>query len=194
MATTGIVGHQPFANINITTMVYGFEELYDRIAIMYQDGFKEKDYDDVNDYTKASENPLGYLRLGFRLLQECSSHGEWMPRTWGLLPAASFSVVQARFTGPRIMYGLFHMAHQKKLNEEGEYQIPRELVFNGLSSSTSTSLHSFIAILGRTMGEHSATLTTATTTAIVSSAAETTMREKSSLKRTITGENLDEVL
>jgi hypothetical protein len=67
----------------------GFEnlnELYNQIELIYEAEFFDLDYDKVNDYKYASDHPLKYIRISYRLLQLATSLPDYPIKLWSLIP------------------------------------------------------------------------------------------------------------
>ncbi|KAI7893404.1 uncharacterized protein EV154DRAFT_151166 [Mucor mucedo] len=60
IAATGVVQHRSFENVNITTIIPVFEELYNAILIIYEDEFAGQNYDN----TSVSCRSVSVMRTG----------------------------------------------------------------------------------------------------------------------------------
>lgn len=104
------LGEQNIANFP------GFPNLYTVIFRIYNAEFRGKDYEsDVNNYEKAAETPLKYLRVSYRLLKIATSREDLPIKLWSLLPDPGHSVIHAPFSGKDTMYAIFLRAFQEQL-------------------------------------------------------------------------------
>ncbi|GAA5816963.1 hypothetical protein MFLAVUS_010498 [Mucor flavus] len=128
-AAGGIVSYQTFPENRITTNTPEFQDIYDRVKIIYNSEFGTTPFEDLNNYEYARQNPLKFIRLSYRLLRESSAHDNWQTKRWSLLPCASHAIINFRITGPKSVYGLFVIAYHKNLAGLGPYHIPPILQF-----------------------------------------------------------------
>ncbi|GAA5807559.1 hypothetical protein MFLAVUS_000924 [Mucor flavus] len=128
-AAGGIVSYQTFSENRITTNTPGFQDIYDRVKVIYNSEFGTTPFEDLNNYEYARQNPLKFIQLSYRLLQESSAHDNWQTKRWGLLPCVSHAIINFRITGPKSVYGLFVIAYHKNLAGFGPYHIPPILQF-----------------------------------------------------------------
>ncbi|GAA5816178.1 hypothetical protein MFLAVUS_009704 [Mucor flavus] len=119
-----IVSYRTFPENRITTNTPGFQDIYDRVKVIYDSEFGTTPFEDLNNYEYARQNPLKFIRLRYRLLQESSAHDIWQTKRWRLLPCTSHAIIDFRITGPKSVYGLFVIAHHKNLAGLGPYHIP----------------------------------------------------------------------
>lgn len=126
-AAQGIVDHKKIPEDVSNANVPGLQELYYRIKTIYDSEFGSINFVDANDYEYVKENSEKFIRLSYRLLQESSAHDDWQIKKWELLPGATHSIVHVSISGPRTVYGLLSMAHQKNSNGVESYFIPQQL-------------------------------------------------------------------
>ncbi|KAG1176789.1 hypothetical protein G6F70_004126 [Rhizopus microsporus] len=79
----------------------------------------------IIDYGYATNHPLKFIRLSYRLLQAASSLPDAPIKLWSLLPQATHSMVHVPLSGIPTLCTLFQRAHQNG------HPIPRFIIPNG---------------------------------------------------------------
>ncbi|KAI8090638.1 hypothetical protein BDF21DRAFT_483547 [Thamnidium elegans] len=109
-AADGTISHRPFNEIvfreeNEEEVVdelpefVNLNELYNQIQLIYEAEFSELNYAQVNDYNNASNHPLKYIRISYRLLQVATSLPDYPIKLWSLIPEGSHSIVHVHLFG-----------------------------------------------------------------------------------------------
>ena len=111
-----IIEVRNFGNLN---------QLYNQIRPIYEAEFWGVAYDIISDYGYATNHPLKFIRLSYRLLQAASSLPDAPIKLWSLLPQATHSMVHVPLSGIPTLCTLFQRAHQNG------HPIPRFIIPNG---------------------------------------------------------------
>ncbi|ORE02701.1 hypothetical protein BCV72DRAFT_308876 [Rhizopus microsporus var. microsporus] len=87
--------------------------LFDEIVFEEDESeFRGVIYNTINDYGYATNHPLKFIRLSYRLLQAASSLPDAPIKLWSLLPQTTHSMVHVPLSGIPTLYTLFQRAHQ----------------------------------------------------------------------------------
>ncbi|CEG83366.1 hypothetical protein RMATCC62417_17296 [Rhizopus microsporus] len=115
-AANKIINHTLFDEIvfkeeeeeeNIEVRIFGnLNQLYNQIRLIYEAEFRRVAYDTINDYGYATNHPLKFIRLSYRLLQAASLLPDAPIKLWSLLPQATHSMVYVPLSGIPTLYSL----------------------------------------------------------------------------------------